>query len=461
MKKGVFIFWSIFIAAAAFRLFQYWDIEPPDIGPCLKQAVTGTGIIAEEPQRTASSQIVVVSAQSLNSKEGQECASDILIRLDAKLYPQFSYNEQISFTGKLSKPFNFSSDDGRTFDFQGYLAKDDVYYEIRAAKIEQTSDTNPPMARIPRIGEKIESILFKIKTAFVSNLNRTLGEPQGALAAGLVVGEKAALGKDLLEDFRTVGLIHIVVLSGFNITIVAAAMRRMLSFLPRVWGIIIGGMGMILFGVLVGGGATVVRSCFMGGIALSADMIRRDYNVLRALGFAALIMLIQNPLILLHDPSFQLSFLATLGLILLAGPIEKKLTFIPDKFGMRSVIASTLATQIFVSPYILYMMGQISLIGAVVNILVLPFIPATMLFVFLTGAVGMISAAISQVFGWIAHLLLSYELFMVEWFAKAPFAALHVGTFSGWYVAAFYLLLAAIKLFSMISQFTLAKKSSM
>lgn len=469
MKKEVFIFWSVFIAAAAFRLFQYWNVEPPDIGSCLKQSVSGSGFISEEPQQTSSGQVIIVSTQDLNSVDGQKCASNILIRLDAKLYPQFSYNQRISFSGKLSKPFNFSSDDGRTFDFQGYLAKDDVFYEVRAAKVEGMHDTDPQMApsgdparsRMSRISIAVSSFLFRIKNAFVHNLNRVLGEPQGALAAGLVVGEKASLGKDLLEDFRTVGLIHIIVLSGFNITIVAAAMRRMLSFLPRIWGIIIGGVGMVLFGVLVGGGATVVRSCFMGGIALSADIIRRDYNVLRALGFAALVMLIQNPLILLHDPSFQLSFLATLGLILLAGPIERRLGFIPDKFGMRGVIASTLATQIFVSPYILYMMGQISIIGAVVNILVLPFIPATMLFVFLTGSIGMISFVVSQFFGWIAHLLLSYELFMVEEFAKAPFAALHVGTFSGWYVVAFYLLLAAIKLFSIVSQLTFAKKSSM
>src|SRR5690606_7295718 len=110
----------------------------------------------------------------------------------------------------------------------------------------------------------------------------------------LVVGEKSALGKNLLDDFRVVGLIHIVVLSGFNITIVGDAMRRMLSFLPRVWGISVGGIGIMLFGIMVGGGATVVRSCFMAGIALSADLIRRDYQVIRALLFAGLIMIIQN-----------------------------------------------------------------------------------------------------------------------------------------------------------------------
>jgi competence protein ComEC len=135
-----------------------------------------------------------------------------------------------------------------------------------------------------------------------------------------------------------------------------------------------------------------------------------------------------------------------MGLILLASPIEEHLKFIPDKFGMRGVIAATLATQIFVSPYILYMMGNLSIVGVVVNILVLPFIPVTMLFVFLTGAIGMISLSVAQVFAWAAHLLLSYELFMVQSFAKLPFAAVHLPAFSKWWVVGFYAIFIVIYL---------------
>ena len=222
--------------------------------------------------------------------------------------------------------------------------KDDVYYQMKSAAVMLTKSTTIAADR----SFSMTSTLYAIKRGFVGNLESALGEPQAALAGGLVVGDKAALGKDLLNDFRIVGLIHIVVLSGFNITIVGIAMRRLLSRLPRIWGIAIGGIGIALFGILVGGGATVIRSCFMAGIALIADLIRRDYSVERALAFAALIMLIANPLILMHDPSFQLSFLATIGLVLLAGPIEGKLQWIPDKFGMRGTVASCLATQIFV-----------------------------------------------------------------------------------------------------------------
>jgi competence protein ComEC len=440
--RRIYIFWSIFVAAAMFRLVTSFLLHAPEIGPCIKQKVSGEGIIAVEPERKESGQVFIISTKTLDlfatsSSEQVACGADIAIRIKTKLYPRFEYGGAVRFVGKLSEPFNFSSDSGRTFDYKGYLAKDDVFHEIKSAEVEAI-DQQTNEATAFSVFSWISTQLFNLKRGFVGNLEKVLGEPHSALAAGLVVGEKSALGKYLLNDFRVVGLIHIIVLSGYNITIVADALRKMLSFLPRVWGIMIGGIGIMLFGILVGGGATVVRSCFMAGVALTADVIRRDYSVTRALMFAGLLMLIQNPLILLHDPSFQLSFMATLGLILLASPIESKIQFIPEKFGMRGIVASTLATQIFVSPYILYMMGTLSIIGIIVNILVLPFVPATMLVVFAAGATGFIFQPLSLVFGWIAHLLLSYELFMVETFAKVPFAALEVPVFSGWFVVGFY-----------------------
>ena len=174
---------------------------------------------------------------------------------EVKLYPRFKYGDAISFIGKLSAPFNFKSNTGKSFDYKNYLAKDDIFYEIKSAvvaTIESDSFSSIDINSEPTglgsylnriqivsdyIGSTITSSLLKLKRSFVNNLNGALGEPHSALAAGLVVGEKAALGKDLLNDFRTVGLIHIVVLSGFNITIVADAFRRLLSRLPRVSGV--------------------------------------------------------------------------------------------------------------------------------------------------------------------------------------------------------------------------------
>ncbi len=410
------------------------------------QTVTFEGIITKPPEKKDFLQSFVF--------ESNEGAS---LKIGADRYTNISFGDKVKVTGKLSAPRNFDSNGGRSFDYIDYLGKDGIYYEFKKAKVE--------VLERERSGNLLDSLslqLFNLKKGFIENLNKVLGEPHASLAAGLVVGEKSSLGKDLIDDFRRAGLIHIVVLSGYNITIIAASIRRLLSFLPRTTGIILGGIGIILFGILIGGGATVVRSCIMAIIALFGESLRRDYNVSRALFIAAALMLIQNPLILLYDPSFQLSFLATLGLILLSSPIEKKLGFITEKMGIRGLVASTFATQIFVSPMIFYMMGQLSIVGIIVNIIVLPFIPLTMLLVFLAGFFGFFSQLLSQIAGWASHILLSYELFMVRYFAHLPFAAIEVPAFSGWIVAGFYTFYLALflKLPSIVSQFIFAKKSS-
>lgn len=443
----------IIITLICILIFRFWYVFHSDnreeiVAKYAGKTVEVYGVIDNEPIVKDFTKVFTLKSLSIDDDK-----VNIFIKVSVDRYLDYQYGQRLKLVGKAIAPFNFKSNGGRTFDYINFLLKDGIYFEIRKPVIENVGVGD---------GGYITSGLYQLKQGFLYNLKRVLGEPHAALAGGLVVGEKSALGKDLIDDFRKVGLIHIVVLSGYNITIVADSIRRILSFLPRGIGISLGGLGIVAFGVLVGGGATVVRSCIMASIAILASLLRKDYNVGKALFVAGILMLIQNPYILLYDPSFQLSFLATLGLILLSSPIEKKIQFITERFGIRGLVASTLATQIFVSPYILYMMGQLSIIGIVVNILVLPIIPLTMLFVTLAGIFGFVSTSISKVFAWVSFVLLSYELLMVKAFAKLPFAAINIPKFSFWIVTGFYssYFVALMKLPKAFSQFTFKKKSS-
>jgi len=439
----------VLLLAVVIRLYFAMQNDREDVVNRYKGMVSRVeGTIVTEPLVKDFTKIFIVDVDTIDST-----TEDLSIKVTTDRYMEYSYGQRVLLEGKIGAPFNFKSNGGRTFNYIDFLLKDDIYFEMKKPIITVLSDDS---------GNVITKNLFSLKQAFIGNLKKVLGEPHSALAGGLVVGEKSALGKDLIDDFRRAGLIHIVVLSGYNITIVADSIRRLLAFLPRNIGIFLGGLGILAFGILVGGGATVVRSCFMAIIALTATLLRRDYSVGKALFIAGAIMLIQNPLILLYDPSFQLSFLATLGLIVLSSPIEKRLTVVTERFGIRGLLASTLATQIFVSPFILHMMGQLSIIGIVVNVLVLPLIPATMGFVFLAGISGFVSSHISQVFGWVSHLLLSYELFMVKIFASLPFASIELPKFSFWIVIGCYLsyFVAFTKFSSIFDQFRFRKKSS-
>lgn len=438
-KSNLVIIAILLIIFAIRFYFAYFKDNTELINKYSNKTYEIEGIIVDQPQIKDFNQTFTIATEDFRAK------------VETGRYSYYEYGNKLKLKGKISVPRNFKSNGDRVFDYVNYLSKDGVLFIMKNPNIEIIGSEN-----------SATYLLFKIKNKFLNNIKRVLGEPHSALAGGLIVGEKGALDKELINNFRKSGLIHIVVLSGYNITIVAESIRRLLAFLPRNIGIILGGLGIIAFGILVGGGATVVRSCIMAIIALLATLMRRDYSVSRALFIAGIIMLIQNPLILIYDPSFQLSFLATLGLILLSSPIESKLNFITEKFGIRGLVASTLATQVFVSPYILYMMGQLSIIGIIVNILVLPIIPLTMLLVFLTGLSGFASYLVSHIFGMISHILLSYELFVVNYFANLPFSSIQIPKFSFGIVISIYLiyLIALMKLPSTFSQLIFRKKSS-
>jgi competence protein ComEC len=175
-----------------------------------------------------------------------------------------------------------------------------------------------------------------------------------AQLSGLLLGAKQALGKDLLTEFSRAGVSHIVVLSGYNIAIVAETIMALLTYfsLPSLFTFIIGCISIILFTILSGGGASATRAMIMVLVALFAKKTNREYLVGRAFGFAVILMLSLNPGLLVFDPSFQLSILATIGIVFVSPIISPFISFINERFGLREIVSSTLATQIIVLPFL-------------------------------------------------------------------------------------------------------------
>jgi competence protein ComEC len=189
---------------------------------------------------------------------------------------------------------------------------------------------------------------------------------------------------------------------------------------------------------MVGAGSTILRASTMALIALFARLTGRNYDVVRALLFAGFFMVLWNPMILVFDISFQLSFLATIGLIFMSPVFQEKFKFLPERFGLRDIAASTIGVQLFVLPFILYKMGNLSLVAPITNILVLPFIPVTMLLGFLATSLSFISHVIAFPFSFLVHVLLSFEIFIIELFSKLPFSSLELKYFPLVLVIIFY-----------------------
>ncbi len=421
-KKSLFVFLVVF---GFFLGVLRFDMAEQNSSAHVLQSFVGEtvvmeGVVIEEPdERENSIRFIVALDKIFLEEESFDIETKSIVT--APLYPKWNYGDKIVLEGVLKKPENFSSDLGREFNYVGYLAKDGIYYQMFKPKITLLGSGE---------GNFIKAKLFEWKGGFLKNISRVIHEPYAALLGGLTVGAKRSLGEDLLDDFRTTGLIHIVVLSGYNVTIIIIALMWFLSFLPRRITATLGIICIALFAIMTGAGATIVRASVMAALIVLARTIGRKIDILRLLFITGFLMVLHNPYIVMFDPSFQLSFMAMLGLILLAPLFESRLKFIPKKFGFREIAAATIATQIFVLPLLLYMMGEISLVAIVVNLLVIVFIPITMFLGFVTGVLGFISYTASFVFALPTFIFLYYEITIVEWFARLPFASIAIPSFS-------------------------------
>jgi competence protein ComEC len=361
------------------------------------------GTITDEPDRRDNQTRLTVRPDGFTDQ--------VLVVADP--YGSYHYGDRFAFTGTLNWPKDFETEAGKIFAYKKYLAKDNIFWVL----------DRPQLTALPEQGGNlIIKELFKIKTSFVNRLNQLLPEPESSLAAGLLAGEKQALGKEWSDRFRTVGLSHIIVLSGYNLSVVAENILRLAGLiLSKNLSLLAGALGIITFGLMVGGGATVLRASIMALIALLARATGRQYQATIALLVAGALMLMWNPKILVYDLGFQLSFLATLGVIY--GPVLLAPYFyrVPERGGLRETLLTTISAQIIVLPWILYSTGNLSLIALPANLLVLPVIPLTMLFGFLSVFIAPLA--------FIAHLFLKYILVVVKIFSLLPLAAVTIKTF--------------------------------
>ncbi|MFA6301016.1 MAG: ComEC/Rec2 family competence protein [Candidatus Paceibacterota bacterium] len=389
------------------------------------QKVSFSGEIADEPSIKENNQQLIVKVEEGNDKTK--------ILLTTGLDADYKYGDEINFSGKLEKPENFITDTGKEFDYVNYLRKDGILYVMGYPKIEIVSRGN---------GNFVQNTLFLLKEKFLEKMNFAITQPENLLMGGLILGEKSSFDQAMRQSFVDTGTIHIVALSGYNVTIVAEWIMKLFSRvnfgLPAQAGFGLGILTILLFVIMTGGSSTAIRAGIMATLALIARATGRNYDVARALVLAGVLMILLNPFLLVYDVSFQLSFIATVAVIFFAPRIEKYFNWATKKFGLRDIVSVTCAAYIFVFPFILYKMGSFSLVALPANVLILPFVPFTMMLGFVTGFLGLIWYVFAVPFGFISYLFLHYELGVVSFFSHLPFAALSFPNFPLWLTLIIY-----------------------
>ncbi len=351
------------------------------------------------------------------------------VLVSAERFPEFEYGDRITLVGVLEIPKNFESyEGGPEFKYVMYLAKDGIRYTIFRPQIIRDGEGG---------GSKLIGTLYKIKQRFMRSVENLLSEPEASLLGGILLGETSSLPKDVTENFRAAGLTHILVLSGYNVNIVAESLLKVFLFLPRLYGSVLGGGSIILFALMTGASETTIRASLMALIGLLSRNIARKYNVARALTVAAFLMVLHNPYILVFDVSFQLSFLATIGIVYVSPLFSDRLKFIPETYNVREMCATTLGTQLFVAPYLLFAMGQLSLVSLLSNILVLACIPLVMLLGFLAATLGLVWYAAAAPLAWMAQAMLWYIIQVAAYTGNFPYASIQMHI-SSWMLMCMY-----------------------
>lgn len=391
------------------RVLLVSDTAPPSLAPSIGTEVSLEGTVVADPDIRETHQRVTIALE------------DTKVLAVANLHPEVRYGETVRVEGRLALPEAFVTDGGRTFRYDRFLAKDGVVALVERAEIEIIAPRESMVTQV-------RGFFSDIKQGFLSALSLALPEPHASLAGGLVAGGKQGLGKDLLDAFIVSGLVHIVVLSGYNVMIVAEAVLRALSFLPRRMAATAAVLTIGAFVLAAGAGPASIRAGLMASIALFARATYRTYDALRALVLAGVVMLLFNPLLIAYDPGFQLSFVATLGLMLGTPLIEKHLSMIRSGF-LREIASATIAAQIAVLPLLLYQNGLFSVVALPANLLVLPIVPLAMAASAFAGVIGFLIPTLAPVAGLPAYALLSYVVAVVEISANLPLAAFYVPAF--------------------------------
>ena len=407
------------------------DIGPDTIAFYNNQATQIKGTVSEPPTVEDSRVKLVVEVAELQVESNRLPVKGKALIITS-LYPRFDYGDQIEAEGYLQEPPAFED-----FSYRDYLARYGVFSLMSYPKITLLNRGH---------GNPLRQALQAIRKQALSIIGRILANPEAALLSGILLGEYRALPKTLSASFSATGTSHIIVISGFNITLLATILLRVFNeWVPRRQAVFGSMGGVILYTLLVGADPAVSRAALMGCTILMAVLVGRANHTPTSLALAILLMTAWDPLAL-WDISFQLSVGATLGLILFASPIYEYIHHTMTKPGLsqsvlplvKDALIATFAAQVFTLPLILYNFQRFSVIMPLANALVLPIQPLVMGSGALALLAGWIWLPAGQIVGWLAWLFLTYTIRLVELLASIPFASVQIGTVPLWLLYIYY-----------------------
>ncbi len=298
---------------------------------------------------------------------------------------ELHYGDELKFTGKLTRPRNFQD-----FDYQEYLRRFGVQTIVRYPSKLEILSTRTQGNWLLRVAAKTRQTLSK-------NLERALPLPHNKIAMGILLGVKNELPPTTKKEFTSSGLQHLLVVSGFNVTIIII----FISLFLRKWGrraVFVGSiLALIFFVAMTGLEAPVLRASLMGSIVAWSVALGKFSDVRNLIFFSMVVIGLFSPRLIQTDVGFFLSTLATLGIIFGVPVFEKISAQIPNKLGIKTLLIVTLSAQIAVLPILGLYFGSFPVVGLLSNLLAEPLIPLNMLFSFIVTLTGLLPEFVATI----------------------------------------------------------------
>ncbi|MBQ7705483.1 MAG: DNA internalization-related competence protein ComEC/Rec2 [Selenomonadaceae bacterium] len=415
----------IFFVIGALRFYGVDNLPADDISKFEGQTLKIVGTIRDEPQikifpneMTQQRFIVEISSAGKNPASGAMILTSYY-KAGEELKPA-RIGDKISAEGKIKFITNYKNPG--QIDMATRLKSDGITARMSAGKngveIEQV-DGN--------FWTKFLRWVASIREHYKDSMSKVMSSEDAAAIFAMLFGGYAGLNPELVEDFVTTGIVHILSVSGSHMSLLAAATAALCLILklPR-WltvflAVLIIGTYTLLSGML----PQVVRSAIMGILVFVGTAARFEFVSARFLTLTALAMLINQPL-LIFDISFQLSFSSTAGLMYLAPDLRIFMRELPRWVSIPA--AMTLSAQIASLPVVIWYFNQVSLSSVLANVFVMPLLEIVIVGGLLGGLVALLIPFLGKIFFFAESLIFSTGAELNRLFANLPFSAVQVPT---------------------------------
>lgn len=386
------------------------------------------GTISDRPEPRDAALLLALDVDRLQ-REGrwEPVRMRALVRTDR--YAEWAYGDRVVAAGEL-RPVGTE-----TRYWAEHLARRGIYVamEYPRMRLEDRPDGPDPRRWIDALRGRLDEICATL-----------LPEPQASLLAGILVGARASMPADFRDALNATSTSHIVAVSGFNVTVVAGlAQLAALRFLARREATLLALLAVWVYALLTGLPPSAFRAATMASMALGAILVGRGGDSLGFLCLSGALIAGLDPL-MLSDLGFQLSFLATAGLVLLEPVLRRWLRRLPG--WLVTSLSVTLAAQLATLPILVVNFHYLSLVSPLSNLLIAPMLPGVMVVGWLAVALAAVAEPLGQLVAPVAWLYLTYLVEVIRWTARIPGAAVATGGLEAGVVAVYYLLLLAVAL---------------